>query len=231
MATVAATEGETRAGRSDPRVVRLTTQILQLQETAERDYAETVVEIGGKLRQVQELLEPGTWLGWLEEEVPFTQRSANSYMRLNEWAEEHADDFARFKHLGPTKLYAILTLDWRGLRLLRSRKTHQLPGAARALPLQRMSVAQLYRLVELLGGGSRKDSEIEYVLRGFRQRVTRLQDATDKLVSRRREVGDADLTRVVELREALLEAAGSLEAAFDLEPRSGVGARRKGRGR
>jgi hypothetical protein len=91
-------------------------------------------------------------------------------------------------------------------------------------------VVQLYRLVEQLGGGARKDSAIEYVLRGYRQRVTRLQDATEKLISRRRELGDADLERVAELREALLAAVGSLDEAFELEARSGVGTRRKGRG-
>jgi hypothetical protein len=215
--------------RSDPRIVRLTTEILALQETAERDYAETTVEVGRKLREVVALLVHGDWIDWLEEEVPFTRRSASNYMRLSEWAEDHAADFARFKQLGPTKLYAIMTLDWRGMRVLRSKKAHVLEDGAPPLALERMSVPQLYRLVEKLGGGGSTDAEIEYVLRGYRQRVTRLQSATERLIARRRELGSTELERVAELHSTLVEAAGSLERAFDLAPRSGVAARRKSR--
>jgi hypothetical protein len=202
---------------------QLTTEILTLHETAERDYAETTVELGRRLRQAQELLEYGAWLAWLRDQVPFTPRSANNYMRLSEWAEEHPADFARFKHLGLSKLYAIMRLDWRGLRLLRTKKLHELGSGGRPLSIERMSVPQFYELAAELGGAPERDAKIEYVLRGFRQRVSRLESAADGLVARRREVGQVDVERVVQLRDSLLRAAGLLEKAFELSRRRSAG--------
>jgi hypothetical protein len=213
MVSSAATLENEPGDRSDPRVRKLTTEILALHTTAERDYAETVVEIGTRLRAVRLLLRHGEWLAWLEMDVPFTAQSATNYIDLADWAEEHASDFMRFKQLGPTKLYAIMTLGWRGLRVLRTRQTHPVPGSDRALTLQQMSAPQLYRLVATLRDGTGAEATIDYVVRGYRQRLTRLHGATERLVSRRAEV---DTETAAELHQALLAAARQLAEAFQL---------------
>ncbi len=164
----------------DPAAVALAREVLQLYETAARDMAETVVEIGRRLDALGQLVPQGSMYRWVDQHAPFSRRAAVNYLRLARFAQERPADFQRWKHLGPSKLYAITTLGWEGLRVMRRRKTHPVgPGERRTL--ERMSVAQLYARVASLRGDPAQP-ESTRVLDSARRRARGLATVADTLV-------------------------------------------------
>ncbi len=141
--------GSVLVSMSDPEAAALGQEVLQLYETAARDMAETVVESGKRLQQLRALVAPASWTAWVEDEAPFSVRAAANYLRLAAFAAEAPRDFLRWKHLGPTKLYALMGLSWASRRVLRQRKLHAVPGAGKRT-LERMSAAQLHLVVAAL---------------------------------------------------------------------------------
>ena len=67
---------------------------------------------------MQRRLERGAWIEWIEDELPFAIRSAQSYLALATWADAHRDDYQRLRHLGPSKLYLLVGLESSHLRKL-----------------------------------------------------------------------------------------------------------------
>ncbi len=192
---------------------RLTAEIRQLQKTALRDLAESIVEIGRRLTVIREMLVRGAWLAWLADEMPFSDSAAFNYIRLAGWAQAHPGAFHTWKHLGPTKLYALETLDGSTRRALRERKSYAVPGTDRTRTLDRMSVADFYLLMDELRGNLPAERPIARLVDSQRRRIRGLATATDALLERKDEV-DRDDAR--ELRDALAAAAHRLERAFRL---------------
>ncbi len=71
-------------GRRHALVRKLTEQLLELSRTAGQGDVQARVEIGGLLRDVKLTLEHGDWMAWLEEEVPYGDRTARGYIDLFE---------------------------------------------------------------------------------------------------------------------------------------------------
>ncbi len=89
----------------------LTGRILSIAQRTGKLDVDARVEIGGILVEVQARLDHGEWLLWLDESVPFTQRSAHSYMHLREWAAIHPGPYHKLAPLGPSKIYLLMALD------------------------------------------------------------------------------------------------------------------------
>lgn len=213
MSDKASTQTDILLPPTHSRIAKLSGEIAMLYRTANRDYAETVVEIGRRVRDVRASLMHGDWLAWIEESAPFARGAALNYIALFEWADGHARDFQRWKSLGPSKLYAITTLEAGGLRIVRQRKRHAIPGSDRRDTLERMSVPELYRVVAALRGDLPQARAIGRVLGGYRQRVRGLLRATAEVSTRRDEI-DRDDAR--QLHADLVEAANTLARAFRL---------------
>lgn len=80
----------------------ITDEILELKQTA----GEVILEIGNRLIEAQAMLSHGEWLTWLTEQVEFSPRTAQRFMRLSrEWSNATA-----LSHLGATKALALLAL-------------------------------------------------------------------------------------------------------------------------
>lgn len=80
----------------------ITNEILDLKQTA----GEAILEIGNRLIEAQTILSHGDWLVWLAEQVEFSPRTAQRFMRLaREWSNATA-----LSHLGATKALALLAL-------------------------------------------------------------------------------------------------------------------------
>lgn len=80
----------------------ITDEILELKQTA----GEAILEIGNRLIEAQAMLSHGEWLTWLTEQVEFSPRTAQRFMRLSrEWSNATA-----LSHLGATKALALLAL-------------------------------------------------------------------------------------------------------------------------
>ena len=80
----------------------ITTEILSLKKTA----GEAILAIGQRLIEAKSLLAHGEWLPWLTEQVEFSERSAQNFMRLaREWSNPQT-----LADLGAAKALALLAL-------------------------------------------------------------------------------------------------------------------------
>ncbi len=97
----------------------ITSEILELKQTA----GEAILEIGNRLIEAQSMLSHGEWLTWLTEQVEFSPRTAQRFMRLSrEWSNATA-----LSHLGATKALALLALPADEREQFMS-ETHQVDG-------------------------------------------------------------------------------------------------------
>lgn len=73
---------------------------------AKRVGGEAIITIGQRLIEAKALLPEGEWLPWLAEQVDFSPRTAQRFMRLaSEWSDATA-----LSHLGATKALQLLAL-------------------------------------------------------------------------------------------------------------------------
>lgn len=80
----------------------ITTEILTLKQ----DAGNAILGIGQRLNEARAILPEGEWLQWLTEQVDFSPRTAQRFMRLaREWSDATA-----LSHLGATKALTLLAL-------------------------------------------------------------------------------------------------------------------------
>jgi chromosome segregation ATPase len=80
----------------------ITGEIVELKKQA----GEAILEIGRRLIEAKDMLSHGEWQVWLEEQVEFSERSAQRFMRLaREWSNPTA-----LSDLGATQALALLAL-------------------------------------------------------------------------------------------------------------------------
>ena len=80
----------------------ITSEILSLKKTA----GEAILAIGQRLIEAKSLLAHGEWLPWLTEQVEFSERSAQNFMRLaREWSNPQT-----LADLGAAKVLVLLSL-------------------------------------------------------------------------------------------------------------------------
>ena len=80
----------------------ITSEIIQLKQ----DAGNAILGIGQRLNEAKALLSDGEWLSWLSEQVDFSPRTAQRFMRLaREWSDATA-----LSRLGATKALTLLAL-------------------------------------------------------------------------------------------------------------------------
>lgn len=80
----------------------ITGEIIQLKQ----DAGNSILGIGQRLNEAKAILSDGEWLPWLTEQVDFSPRTAQRFMRLaREWSDATA-----LSHLGATKALTLLAL-------------------------------------------------------------------------------------------------------------------------
>ena len=63
-------------------IATITAKILATKDTVGKMLAMAYIELGGLLTQAKELIPPGEWSSYLENEVEFSHRTANNCMKL-----------------------------------------------------------------------------------------------------------------------------------------------------
>lgn len=80
----------------------ITAEIIQLKQ----DAGSAILSIGQRLIEAKAMLSEGEWLTWLSDQVDFSPRTAQRFMRLaKEWTDATA-----LSHLGATKALTLLAL-------------------------------------------------------------------------------------------------------------------------
>ena len=91
-----------QAAASERNIEAITSEILQLKN----DAGNAILGIGQRLLEAKAILPHGEWLPWLTEQVEFSERQAQRFMKLaQEWANPTA-----LSDLGATKALALLAL-------------------------------------------------------------------------------------------------------------------------
>jgi hypothetical protein len=119
--------------RGDREVTRWTSEIDSMDGRAEKLVADTIVEIGARLAAARERLPRGHWLEWIDERLPFAERTAQRCIAMMAWARAEAREFERLKRLGVGKLHYIAKVDRpRGARRDHERAHRAQVGARQA---------------------------------------------------------------------------------------------------
>lgn len=93
---------EHQAPSAERSIETITTEILTLKQ----DAGNAILGIGQRLNEARAILPEGEWLQWLTEQVDFSPRTAQRFMRLaREWSDATA-----LSHLGATKALTLLAL-------------------------------------------------------------------------------------------------------------------------
>ncbi len=191
----------------------LTGRILSITQRTGKLNVDARVEIGGILAEVQEQLDHGEWLSWLDESVPFTQRSAHSYMHLREWAAIHPGLYHKLAPLGPSKVYLLMTLDGQAMRTLLKRKKHRIGDTDKMTTLELMTVRELIMVIAELTGALSEEEASDKLVGQYRRRVRGVLRATAALAEHSELI---DREPMEELYIVLLEAAEQLAELFEL---------------
>lgn len=90
-------------------VNRITAEIVAISEQATQIVAMSAIRIGGLLKQAKEMIAPGEWGAYVEQQVKFSHRTANNCMKLHtEWEKNpNSQALANFSY---TKAVRLLSL-------------------------------------------------------------------------------------------------------------------------
>jgi hypothetical protein len=172
--------------RRDAKVVALTEAILERDREARLDAVNRALTLGKLLLQVRGRLAHGQWTVWLNEAVPYTARTAQMYMELEGWREEHPEDFMRFRHLGPTKLHLLLRAPAKVRTQLRRRVRLRLPGTDVLKPIDLMTVKELDAAIRDLAPTPPPAEPIAKVVAAFENRLAQLEEQRARARARAR---------------------------------------------
>ena len=199
--------------RSKP-IAQLTSQILELNARVNRSDTSARVAIGALLGQVQELLGPSAWLEWLAGAVPFTPRTAQTYVHLHRWSEANPAHYPLLAPLGPSKLALLSRLPPKQLGQLLRRKVHAIPGTSNTRTLETLTVPELALVIAAFQGALPPTPlPAQKALHNYQRRVHALARATEALAA----YDALPRETLHDLHEALLETAKALAEAFALE--------------
>ncbi|MDY5338127.1 MULTISPECIES: DUF3102 domain-containing protein [Intestinimonas] len=115
----------------------VTGEILDLKRTA----GEAILDIGARLIEAKGMLSHGEWLPWLTEQVEFSERTAQNFMRLaREWSNPQT-----LADLGASKALALLALPAEERERFLT-ETHEVDGKEK--PVIDMSARQLEQAIK-----------------------------------------------------------------------------------
>ena len=196
--------------RSDARAVALTDQITRLHGKLVDTMTKTVVEIGRRMTQIHDRLAHGQWNRWVEQSTLFERRTIDNYMRMFRFSRDEPRQFARFAHLGPSKLYVLASADIARVAKLKVREAIAIPGGGGRKTIDDMTVRELSRVVGDLAPVPHDEPPIGKLVQSATHKIAGLQAVVDDLVARADELpaGTAD-----DLAQTLRALADELDAA------------------
>jgi hypothetical protein len=199
--------------RRDAKVVQLTERLLKLDRQNELERVAKVVQIGALLAAIRERLPAGAWLAWIDEAVPYAHRTALFYIELAALRQTLPEDFARFRHLGPTKLHRILSQPARVRRHIRDRVRLRIPDTGVLKPVDVVTLRELDAVIRDLAPTPPPTNPIGPVVTAYAGRLEQLDAKTDVLIAR---AADVDRTEARALRDRMRAILSKLETGLGL---------------
>ena len=192
----------------------VTTEIWMIRRQVEQTALSGAIEIGRRLTEAKELLPHGEWGKWLQEEVSFSQRTANNFMRL---AAEYGD--AQVSLFGANS-QALADLPYtKALQLLAVPEEEREEFAA-ANNVADLSSRELEKLIRERDAAQEETAQAEAVRDEVQKRLTaalEAQEAAENVGAAQKSRAEVAEQKVGELEERLRKAQEKArKAAADL---------------
>ena len=189
----------------------VTVEIRQLHRQGQEAALRYIVEIGRRLQEAKELLPHGEWGQWVKEELPFSQSTAQNFMRI--FREYSAD---QLEIGGAVKSQALANLSYtKALKLLAIDDEEEREAFVEAHNVDDMSSRELEEAIRERDEARRMQAEAEKRAEGFEAQAGA---AADRLIAAEKKAVDAAAEaekKVAELNEALAKAKKQRDAARD----------------
>lgn len=191
---------------------QLTREILELDRETKTRVVQDVVAIGQRLLALQEHLGFGRWLPWLSEHLPYSPRTAQRYISIARWADEHPEDFEYFLHLGLGKLQLLAGLSPVQRDRFRRHQRFRIPGSNVRKTLVLMTYEQLGRVVQGIGGLTSEPPAIppRKVLQRFRHRIAGLDVMADQLRANADAFADGEIRATIADLQAVVDELSTM---------------------
>lgn len=189
----------------------VTVEIRQLHRQGQEAALRYIVEIGRRLQEAKELLPHGEWGQWVKEELPFSQSTAQNFMRI---FQEYGAD--QLEIGGAVKSQALANLSYtKALKLLAIDDEEEREAFVEAHNVADMSSRELEEAIRERDEARRMQAEAEKIAEGFEAQAGA---ATDRLIAAEKKAVDAAAEaekKVAELNEALAKAKKQRDTARD----------------
>lgn len=189
----------------------VTVEIRQLHRQGQEAALRYIVEIGRRLQEAKELLPHGEWGQWVKEELPFSQSTAQNFMRI---FQEYGAD--QLEIGGAVKSQALANLSYtKALKLLAIGDEEEREAFVETHNVADMSSRELEEAIRERDEARRMQAEAEKRAEGFEAQAGA---ATDRLIAAEKKAVDAAAEaekKVAELNEALAKAKKQRDAARD----------------
>jgi hypothetical protein len=198
--------------RRDATIGALTREILGIQRRAGKKNADECVAIGQRIARVKARLEHGEWKDWVANAVPFTDRTALNYIAVAAFAKREPAEYRRLQHLGPAKLYVLITQPPQRRRALPLDRALPLPDGTRKT-VEVMTATELENHLDDLALPPAPEQPIERVVQTFRSKLGGLEAAAAVVLGRSGEIDEDDARKWHGVLGKVMER---FEKAFDL---------------
>lgn len=169
----------------------VTAEIKELKRQAQSMAIAYVIEIGRRLVEAKAVLPHGEWSTWLQEEVDFSQSTANNYMKIFE--EYGSDQITLFGAVANSQLIANLSYA-KALKLL-AVPADERESFAEKVDAENISVKELDAAIKEKKAAEERAAELE-------EKVAELEEASEREEAARKEAKEA-AKQVEELQKAL----------------------------
>ena len=194
--------------RADRHVVRLTEQILEAHAKATARLVAAIAEIGGRMARVRARLSDAQWNAWVSD-LPLHPRTIANYMALADFAGRAPQQFERFGHLGPAKLYVLAAGNPDKVRRLKIDARMAIPGGGERKKIGDMTSTELRRVVGDFTTRPTPRPPIGKLVQSTAHKIAGVGALVDLLEGREDELPDGAAN---ELAEELRELAERLDA-------------------
>lgn len=189
----------------------VTVEIRQLHRQGQEAALRYIVEIGRRLQEAKELLPHGEWGQWVKEELPFSQSTAQNFMRI--FKEYSAD---QLEIGGAVKSQALANLSYtKALKLLAIDDEEEREAFVESHNVADMSSRELEEAIRERDEARQMQAEAEKKAEDFEAQAGA---ATDRLIAAEKKAMDAAAEaekKVAELNEALAKAKKQRDTARD----------------
>lgn len=193
----------------------VTTEILMIRRQVEQTALSGAIEIGRRLTEAKGMLPHGEWGKWLQEEVSFSQRTANNFMRL---AAEYGDAQVSLFGADPQ---ALADLPYTKALQLLAVPEEEREAFAEEHNVADLSSRELEKLIRELDAAQEETAQAEAVRDEMQKRLAAALDAqseAERVGAAQKSRAEVAEQKVGELEERLRKAQEkAMKAAADLK--------------